>query len=158
MSDVTLNIPIPAGVQSKQLLVSIERSRLKIALSGGLIVVDTALGGPIQPDESSWTLDGGVLMAVLEKARHGIWDAAVPEANEATKTSQSSGPLLQPTPQQTTRPVAATSPAPVPSLFSDIAELQLAPPPPPALAAAPRPTIPSLVTPLGEHNNASRRS
>ncbi|WOO82367.1 Nuclear movement protein nudC [Vanrija pseudolonga] len=71
LQTVTVNVPLPKGIKSKDLIVVMDRRKLKV---GGVQVkgapepiMEGELFEDIAKDDSSWTIDSGVLTFELEK-------------------------------------------------------------------------------------------
>ena len=74
ISDVTITVKLPSGVQRQSLAIDFGRQGLRVALKGGVVVADVELGGRIMPDECTWTLGDGAACLTLEKAERKVWD------------------------------------------------------------------------------------
>jgi hypothetical protein len=89
ISDVTVTVPLPPGVQKRSLSVGFRRQGLSVSLTGGVIIADAALGGRIQTDECTWTLSDGAVCVTLEKAENKVWDYLLNEPPPPPPTTTS---------------------------------------------------------------------
>lgn len=56
LSDVDVTVPVPQGTRSRDLVVDIKRSSLKVGLKGKEPILSGALCKDIKTDDSTWTL------------------------------------------------------------------------------------------------------
>jgi hypothetical protein len=68
--DVTLTLP--CSVRSRQVGYTLTKTALRIVIAGET-VVDGELYAPVKTDSSSWTLEGGEMLVVLEKQKGQEW-------------------------------------------------------------------------------------
>ena len=78
-SEVTLSVPIGAGVKSKDIAYKLRPSHLTLGIKGGETLIDEDLGGTVQVDECFWeidTVDGErCVNVVMAKAqRYADWE------------------------------------------------------------------------------------
>jgi len=57
LNELTVNVPIPAGVTSKQLTVDIQKQHLKVGLKGQPLLIDGDLHKQVKKDDSLWCLE-----------------------------------------------------------------------------------------------------
>ncbi|GMK54957.1 hypothetical protein CspeluHIS016_0200130 [Cutaneotrichosporon spelunceum] len=67
LGTVSVSLPLPAGTRGRDLEVVMDRRRLKVAVKGGATLLEGELFEDIAKDDSSWTIDDGVLTFELEK-------------------------------------------------------------------------------------------
>ena len=75
-TDVDIKVPLPAGVNTSQLCVSIQATHIRVAVktSGGEdVLLDGELSERIRPSECMWTKDGSKLVLSLEKCKDYMW-------------------------------------------------------------------------------------
>jgi hypothetical protein len=53
---VTVTIPVPPGTRSRDLIVEIKKTKLKVGLKGIEPIIDDELCKEVKVDESTWTL------------------------------------------------------------------------------------------------------
>lgn len=56
LQDVTVTIPVPPGTRSRDLIVEIKKTKLKVGLKGQGPIIDDDLCKEVKVDESTWTL------------------------------------------------------------------------------------------------------
>lgn len=56
LQDVTVTIPVPQGTKSKQLVVDIKKTHLKVGLKGEQPIIDDDLCKEVRMEDSTWTL------------------------------------------------------------------------------------------------------
>lgn len=74
-ADDEVEITFKDGIKQedkKSVKVNFSRQKLKVEFKGELLI-DAPLFGTTQPDESTWTLSGGVLQVTLSKAEEVTW-------------------------------------------------------------------------------------
>lgn len=75
LSDVTVNIPLPTGVNKKTLEVTMTNSKLKVNFKG--LEVPVYINGEfhkrIVVDDSIWTIEDGILILTLQKDNRMEW-------------------------------------------------------------------------------------
>ena len=59
INDMTLTVALPPDVRKASLSISFIKQRLRIAITGGVVIADIVLSNQIKPDECSWTLSEG---------------------------------------------------------------------------------------------------
>ena len=146
IADVTLSVPLPADVRKAALSIAFSKQRVRISLTGGVVIADCVLCAPIKPDECSWTLSDGTACIMLEKVERKVWDWLEPEppAHKASTTAASAAAALDvtdPSPAAAS-PAAAARPAfglaaeaPLDRLVDAVIACDLAPPRPPPLSS-----------------------
>lgn len=74
LQDVSLTIPVPPGSKSRDLVVEINKKRLKIGLKGKEAILEGELCKEIKLEESTWTLDDNKEINLhLEKINQMTW-------------------------------------------------------------------------------------
>ncbi|KAK5162972.1 uncharacterized protein LTR77_011027 [Saxophila tyrrhenica] len=78
IGDLDLTAPIPGNMKGRDLDVKITKTTLKAGIKGQEPIIDGTLPHPIQPDESTWTLEtlssgGKELNIHLDKANKMEW-------------------------------------------------------------------------------------
>lgn len=77
LEEVTVYVPLPDNVTSKQLDVKILSNKLRVGVKGQTPMIDGEWSKKIKPDDSIWTLesDGGkrILQMTLQKADGMSW-------------------------------------------------------------------------------------
>jgi hypothetical protein len=56
LQDVTVTVPVPAGTKSRDLVVEIKKTKLKVSLKGKEPIIDDELAKEVKVDDSTWTL------------------------------------------------------------------------------------------------------
>lgn len=56
LQDVTVSIPVPPGTKSRDLIVDIKKTKLKVGLKGKEPIIDDELCKEVKVDDSTWTL------------------------------------------------------------------------------------------------------
>lgn len=92
LEECTVMLGVPAGTRAKELDVSIKASSLHVKTKNKTDDtgdVTTFVEGPlvekIQPDESTWSIEGGVIIIILQKMKKTFW-ATVIEGDEKIDT------------------------------------------------------------------------
>ncbi|ORY23365.1 HSP20-like chaperone [Naematelia encephala] len=68
LGTVTVHVPLPTGVRARDLTVVMEKRKLKVQVKKEAeAILDGELFNDISKDDSSWTIDDGVLTFELEK-------------------------------------------------------------------------------------------
>ncbi|KAK1925697.1 HSP20-like chaperone [Papiliotrema laurentii] len=67
LETVTVSVPLPSGTRGKDCIVDIQRRKLKVQVKGSEPILEGELFEDIAKDDSSWTIDGGVMTIELEK-------------------------------------------------------------------------------------------
>jgi hypothetical protein len=88
LSEVTVNIPLPAGTKSKMLSVDIQNAKLKVALKGGDTLIDSDFHKRVIVDDSIWTLEDGTLVITLCKDNKMEWWKCVCEGDPVINTQK----------------------------------------------------------------------
>jgi len=84
IEEVTLLAAPPDGTRGKDLAVSIKRNAVSVKMKKAVdgedeprTILEGNLTDKIQPDESTWSIEGGAMMLVLQKARKTWWESAL---------------------------------------------------------------------------------
>lgn len=88
LSEVTVNVPLPAGTKAKMLSVDIQNKRLKVAVKGGEVLVDGDFHKRVITDDSIWTLEDGNLVVTLTKDNKMEWWKCVCEGDPEINTQK----------------------------------------------------------------------
>lgn len=56
LQDVTVTVPVPPGTRSRDLIVDIKKTKLKVGLKGKEPIIDDDLCKDVKVDDSTWTL------------------------------------------------------------------------------------------------------
>lgn len=56
LQDVTVTIPVPSGTRSRDLIVEIKKTHLKVSLKGKEAIINDELCKEVRVDDSTWTL------------------------------------------------------------------------------------------------------
>ncbi|KAJ4872852.1 Protein BOBBER 2 [Raphanus sativus] len=75
--EVTINIPVHSGTNSRSVTCKIDRYRLKVCLNGNHTIIDGALFDAVKPDDCFWYLDKKVITVLLTKHEYGWWKYCV---------------------------------------------------------------------------------
>jgi hypothetical protein len=67
LQEVSVSIPVPAGVTSKMLSVKIQSKSIEVGIKGGATIVSGALHAAVQLDECLWLLDKNCVELTLSK-------------------------------------------------------------------------------------------
>eukprot|EP01038_Epipyxis_sp_PR26KG_P015417 gene15417-20799_t len=73
LSEVTVNVPVPAGTKTKMLDVKISNTSLSVGLKGQAPLVSGTFHKRIIVDDSIWTLEDGDVSLVLQKDNKMEW-------------------------------------------------------------------------------------
>mmetsp|Transcript_12892 Transcript_12892/g.17675 ORF Transcript_12892/g.17675 Transcript_12892/m.17675 type:complete len:329 (+) Transcript_12892:28-1014(+) len=73
LSDLVVNVPMPAGIKTKMLDVQITNNRLKVGVKGETPLVNGELHKRVIVDESVWTLEDGEVVVNLQKENKMEW-------------------------------------------------------------------------------------
>jgi hypothetical protein len=84
IQELSLAIPIPEGTRAKDLNVDMKFNKIKAAYKSdsSKALIQGDLGGTIQTDESTWTLEGNVLLFVFEKREQTWWESVLKDCIE----------------------------------------------------------------------------
>ena len=67
LQEVSVSVPVPAGISSKMLNVKIQSKNIEVGIKGGAVVVSGALHAAVQLDECLWLLDKNCVELTLSK-------------------------------------------------------------------------------------------
>jgi hypothetical protein len=67
LQEVSVSIPVPAGVTSKMLSVKIQSKSIEVGVKGGSTIINGALHAAVQLDECLWLLDKNCVEVTLSK-------------------------------------------------------------------------------------------
>jgi len=87
LQELEIQIKIPKGIKSKQLLVDFKGKHLKVGVKGQPLIIDGELHAKVKPDDCAWTLDSetGKLTLTIAKFNNMEWWSRVvvgePEIN-----------------------------------------------------------------------------
>ncbi|KAK9896102.1 CS-domain-containing protein [Cystobasidium minutum MCA 4210] len=74
LQDVTVSVPVPPGTRSRDLIVDIKKTKLKVGLKGKEPIMDDDLCKEVKIDDSTWTLDDQKEITIsLEKVNQATW-------------------------------------------------------------------------------------
>lgn len=73
LSELEIEIPFPKETKSRDLVIDIQKRRLKAGLKGLDPILDGELFNEIKPDECSWTIDKGIVSITLFKINSMEW-------------------------------------------------------------------------------------
>ncbi|KAF2405132.1 CS-domain-containing protein [Trichodelitschia bisporula] len=92
IKDVDVTVPVEGKFKGRDLVVVIERTKLKVAIKGGQVFIDGELPKPVRVDECTWTLepvkDDKEISIHLEKANQMEWWAHVVTSAPAIDVSK----------------------------------------------------------------------
>lgn len=88
LSEVTVNVPLPAGTKAKMLNVDIQNKKLKVAIKGGETMVDGEFHKRVITDDSIWTIEDGTLVITLTKDNKMEWWKCVCEGDPEINTQK----------------------------------------------------------------------
>ena len=82
LNEVTVNIEIPAGTTSKQLVVDMTQKKLKVGLKGQPLLIEGEFCKPIKVDDSLWCIEnaGGkkiLQLSLTKKEGQNWWDCVI---------------------------------------------------------------------------------
>ena len=79
LAEVTVNVLVPVGTRSRDLVVDIGKKRLRVGLKGQPPMVDGELHKPVKVDDSFWTLEDGREVVVNLQKENGMewWKCVV---------------------------------------------------------------------------------
>ena len=84
LEEANLVIAVPNGTRGKDLDVTIKVCSISVkmnnaggAASAPLVLLEGNLSEPIQPNESTWSLEGGCLLFVLQKQKKTWWETVI---------------------------------------------------------------------------------
>lgn len=71
LQDVTVTVPVPQGTRSRDLIVDIKKTKLKVGLKGKEPIIDDELCKEVKVDDSTWTLGSSfaTMLDILRCAR-----------------------------------------------------------------------------------------
>lgn len=88
LEECSVLIGLPPNTKAKDLTVTLKATTISVQLkSGGDPLLDGTLTQTIKPSESTWTLEGGVLVMVLDKQKKGFWKTVM-EGDPEIDTTQ----------------------------------------------------------------------
>lgn len=95
LADVTVNVPVPPGTRSRDLVVEIGKKRLRVGLKGQPPMLEGELHKPVKVDDSFWTLEDGREVVVNLQKENGMewWKCVVvgdPEIDTSKVSPESS--------------------------------------------------------------------
>ena len=64
--EVEIRVPVPAGTKAKGCKVKFDMASMSVSVAGEALL-DGKLGGPVDVDESTWTISDGMLELTLAK-------------------------------------------------------------------------------------------
>eukprot|EP00743_Colponemidia_sp_Colp-15_P007770 GILK01008413.1.p1 GENE.GILK01008413.1~~GILK01008413.1.p1 ORF type:complete len:335 (-),score=55.48 GILK01008413.1:254-1198(-) len=78
LTDVVLEIEVPAGTKANQLVVTFSSARLKVGLKGAPLLIDGELDDKIRVEDCFWNLEDGRFLHVnMEKQRETWWKSVI---------------------------------------------------------------------------------
>ncbi|CAB9517543.1 Nuclear migration protein nudC [Seminavis robusta] len=81
LEECTVLIGLPEGTRAKDLDVSMKVSSIhvktKVKSGEATVFVEGPLAQKVQPDECTWSLEGGVMLMVLHKMKKTFWDTII---------------------------------------------------------------------------------
>lgn len=79
LADLQVNVPVPEGTKSRQVLVEIKNKRLKVGLKGQELVLDGELYKRVIVDDCVWTLEDNkeVVVSLQKENRMEWWKCVV---------------------------------------------------------------------------------
>eukprot|EP01104_Vermistella_antarctica_P002091 TRINITY_DN1224_c0_g1_i2.p1 TRINITY_DN1224_c0_g1~~TRINITY_DN1224_c0_g1_i2.p1 ORF type:complete len:139 (+),score=38.57 TRINITY_DN1224_c0_g1_i2:181-597(+) len=75
--ELTLNIRVEDGVRARDLDISIEPTHFRAGIKGSEPIIDGDLGQRVRTDESTWTIEDGVIEVTLTKVKSDWWASAI---------------------------------------------------------------------------------
>jgi hypothetical protein len=69
LQEVSVSVPVPAGITSKMLVVKIQSKSVEVGIKGGETIVSGPLHAAVQLDECLWLLDKNCVELTLSKVR-----------------------------------------------------------------------------------------
>lgn len=88
LSEVTVNVPLPAGTKAKMLNVDIQNKKLKVSIKGGETIVDGDFHKRVIIDDSIWTIEDGTLVITLTKDNKMEWWKCVCDGDPEINTQK----------------------------------------------------------------------
>lgn len=89
LAEVTVNVSVPPGTRSRDLVVEIGKKRLRVGLKGQPPMVEGELHKPVKVDDSFWTLeDGREVVVNLQKENGMEWWKCVVAGDPEIDTSK----------------------------------------------------------------------
>ena len=84
IQELSLAIPIAEGTRGKDLKVDMKFNKVKVAYKSDpdKVLIQGDLGGTIQADESTWSLEGDALLFVFEKKEQTWWESVLKDCIE----------------------------------------------------------------------------
>ena len=76
MSDVTLQLTLPANTKAKEISVKFETKHIKITAKNE-ILLEGELSETIHRENSYWNIDSGTLVITLEKSKDCVWKSVI---------------------------------------------------------------------------------
>ncbi len=85
LEDVSIYIKPPPGVTRQMFVIKIAYARLTVGLKDCPPFLDEPTGGPVKPDESTWTFSDNVVTIILQKMNKAeVWHCALAGRNGAS--------------------------------------------------------------------------
>lgn len=88
LSEVDINVEIPAGLRGRDLAISIQKQTLSVGVKGKDPIMSGPLHKPIKVEDSTWLLDGTDLQIQLFKINQQEWWDSVIEGHAKINTKR----------------------------------------------------------------------
>ncbi|GAX76152.1 hypothetical protein CEUSTIGMA_g3596.t1 [Chlamydomonas eustigma] len=88
LTEVTVNVPVPAGIKARDLQVLIKKDYLKVGVKGQPPILDGEMSELVKIDDSMWAMEGSVVEITLQKQDGMHWWSRVLKNDEAINTQK----------------------------------------------------------------------
>ena len=76
LTDITLQLSLPPGTKSREINVKFETKHIKVVVKGE-VLLDGDLAETIHRENSTWNIDEGTLVIILEKSKDCVWKSVI---------------------------------------------------------------------------------
>ncbi len=81
--ECSIILPVPEGTRGRDLKVTLKSQMIQVQLKDNKkVLLEGTLKQKIRPDESTWTLEGGVLVLALDKGAKSWWEVVFDDEKE----------------------------------------------------------------------------
>jgi len=88
LTEVTVSVPVPAGIKARDLQVVIKKDYLKVGVKGQAPILDGDMSELVKIDDSMWAMEGSVVEITLQKQDGMHWWSRVLKNDEAINTQK----------------------------------------------------------------------
>lgn len=65
LQEVTVNVPVPPGTKSREIVCDIKKNHMKVGLKGKAPILEGELHKPVKPDDCFWSLEDNKAISIL---------------------------------------------------------------------------------------------